>query len=87
MHHNDVLRELMIQKDISVSEMARRLKHNNHVNVMHSLQCKDAQFDKLLDLLEAMDYELVIRRKREGNLPDGEYALRRADYEAGEAQQ
>ena len=87
MHHTDVLRELMILKDISISEMTRRLKRNSHVVILHNLQGKDVYFETLIEILGEMDYELVIRRKREGNLPDGEYALRRADYENWEAQQ
>ncbi len=87
MHHTDVLRELMIIKDISVSEMARRLKKKSHVVILHDLQVRDAYFENLIEILGEMDYELVIRRKREENLPDGEYALRCADYENWEAQQ
>ena len=86
MHHTDVLRELMILKDISISETAKRLG-KSHVAIVHSLQKRDIYFENLIEILGEMDYELVIRRKRKGNLPDGEYALRRADYENGEAEQ
>lgn len=77
----------MILKDISASELAKRLKKNSHVTILNSLQVRDASFENLIEILGELDYELVIRRKREGNLPDGEYALRRADYEEGEAEQ
>ena len=45
------------------------------------------QENKVIEMLDGLDYELVIRRKREGNPPDGEYVLRRADYEESEAEQ
>ena len=87
MHHTGVLRELIIIKDVSVSELAKRLKKYSHAVILHSLQAKDTSFENLIEILDEMDYELVIRRKREGYLPDGEYALRHADYENWEAQQ
>ena len=87
MHHSGILKELMIIKDISLTELTRRLNLNSHVVIWSRLNGKDATFETLIEILDELDYELVIRRKREGNLPDGEYALRRADYEEREAEQ
>ena len=87
MHHTHVIKELMILKDISLVDLARRLNKNSHNVILSRLKGKDTTFENLIELLDELDYELVIRRKREGNLPDGEYALRRADYEGWEAQQ
>ena len=86
MHHTDVLRELMILNDMTIVETAKRLG-KSHTSVVHNLQSRDISFENLIEILGEMDYELVIRRKREGNLPDDEYALRRADYENQEAEQ
>ena len=87
MHHSSIIKELMIIKDISLVEMTRRLTKNSHVVIWSRLTGRDITFENLIELLDELDYELVIRRKREGNLPDGEYALRRADYEEWEAEQ
>ena len=87
MHHSNIVKELMIIKDISLVELTRRLNLNSHAVIWGRLQGKDTTFENLIELLDGLDYELVIRRKREGNLPDGEYALRRADYEDWEAEQ
>ena len=87
MHHTEVLRELIILKDVSVSAMAKRLGKYSHAVIVHSLHARDTSFVNLIEIIGEMDYELVIRRKSEGNLPDGEYALRRADYENWEVPQ
>ena len=87
MHHSNIIKELMIIKDISLVELTRRLNLNSHVVIWSRLTGRDITFENLIELLDGLDYELVIRRKREGNLPDGEYALRRADYEDWEVEQ
>ena len=86
MHHTDVLRELMILNDMTAVEMAKRLGKSRPA-ISYNLQSNDISFENLIEILGEVDYELVIRRKREGNLPDGEYALHRADYENWEVPQ
>ena len=81
MHHTGVLRELIIIKDVSVTEMAKRLNKYSHAVISISLNARDISFVNLIEILGDMDYELVIRRKSEGYLPDGEYALHRTNYE------
>lgn len=87
MHHSNIIKELMIIKDISLVEMTRRLNLKSHTVILGRLQGKDTTFENLIEILDELDYELIIRRKREGNPPDGEYVLRRADYEESEGEQ
>ena len=87
MHHCDIIKELMIIKDVSLVELARRLNLNSHAVIWSRLKGTKTDVDKVIEMLDGLDYELVIRRKREGNPPDGEYVLRRADYQESEAEQ
>lgn len=79
MNHTQAIREIMILRNITLEELGQRLGMS-HVGVLHRITSKTGRLDTTLQLLEAMDYEIVVRPWTEGDLPEGEYALRFKDY-------
>lgn len=80
MNHAQAIREIMVLNNITLAELAQRAWLSSHVAVLHRIQSKTGRLDTILELLEAMGYEIVVRPATEGDLPEGEYALRFRDY-------
>lgn len=80
MNHAQAIREIMVLNNITLAELGRRAWLSSHVAVLHRIQSKTGRLDTILELLEAMGYEIVVRPATEGDLPEGEYALRFRDY-------
>ena len=79
MNHAQAIREIMVLNDITLDELGKQLGRS-HVAVIHRIQSKTGRLDTILQLLEAMGYEIVVRPATDGDLPEGEYALRFRDY-------
>lgn len=79
MNHTQAIREIMILNNVSLVELGERLGMT-HVGVLHRINSQTGRIDTTLQMLEAMGYEIVVRPLTEGDLPEGEYALRPRDY-------
>lgn len=79
MNHTQAIREIMVLRNISLVELGERLGIS-HVGVLHRITSKTGRLDTTLQILEALGYEIVVRPWTEGDLPEGEYALRHKDY-------
>lgn len=80
MHHTQAIKEIMILQDVTLVELSRRLGLGSHVAVSNRINSKCGRLDTMVEILAAMGYEVIVRPRLEGNLPEGEYALRRKDY-------
>lgn len=63
MNEIKIVKELMSVKGISGKTMAEKLGKENASYVTNRLQSKTMTVEKLLELLNAMDCELIIRNK------------------------
>ena len=79
MHHTQALQEIMIINNITTVALGKRLGMT-HVGVLHRMKSKTGGLRATLQMVEAMGYEIVIRPRTDGDLPEGEYALRPTDY-------
>ena len=79
MNHTQAIREIMILRNVTLAELGNRLGMS-HVGVIHRITSKAGRIDTILQILEALGYEIVVRPWTEGELPEGEYALRSRDY-------
>lgn len=79
MNHAQAIREIMVLRNITLEKLGEWLGMT-HVGVLHRIQSKTGRLDTTLQLLEAMGYEIVVRPATDGDLPEGEYALRFRDY-------
>lgn len=81
MHHSEIFREIMVLNDITTLEMAEHFGIT-HVAILNRIKSKAGGLRTLLQMVEYMGYEIVIRPRTSGDLPEGEYALRPTDYSA-----
>ena len=79
MNHTQAIREIMILNNVTLVELGERLGIT-HVGALHRINSQTGRIDTTLEMLEAMGYEIVVRPQTEGDLPEGEYALRHRDY-------
>lgn len=79
MNHTQAIREIMILNEVSLVDLAKHFGIT-HVGVMNRINTKGGRVETILQILEAMGYEMVIRPQTEGEQPEGEYALRPRDY-------
>lgn len=79
MHHSEILREIMVLNGVTQVELGERFGMS-HVAIIKRINTKAGGIKSILQMLEAMDYEMVIRPRTSGDLPEGEYALRPMDY-------
>lgn len=79
MNHSEAIREIMVRHNISLVELGKRLGIT-HAGVTNRLNSQTGLLDTTLQMLEAMGYEIVVRPRTEGDLPEGEYILRFRDY-------
>lgn len=79
MNHTQAIREIMILNNVSLIDLGKRLGMT-HVGILHRINSQTGRLDTTLQILEAMGYEIVVRPMTEGDLPEGEYALRPRDY-------
>lgn len=79
MHHSDILREIMILNDVTQAALAKKLGMSK-TGVLHLLDTKTGGIKTVLQALTAMNYEIVLRPRTNGTLPEGEYVPRPMDY-------
>ena len=74
-----ILGKIMILEGMTFTELGRRLGLH-YVGVITRVGSKKGQLIPILQILETLGYEIVVRPMTKGNLPEGEYALRFKDY-------
>ena len=79
MHHTEILREIMVLNNVTTVELGEKLGMT-HVGVLHRINAQTGGLHAILQILEAMGYEIIIRPRTSGDLPEGEYTLRSMDY-------
>ena len=81
MNHTQAIREIMVLQKITLEKLGEGLGIS-HVGVLHRITSKTGRLDTTLQIFEALGYEVVVRPLTEGDLPEGEYAIRPCDYQA-----
>lgn len=63
MNEIEIVKTLMKEKNMSAKVLAEKLGHNTPSGVTNRLQSKTMTVEKLIEILAAMDCELIIRNK------------------------
>lgn len=85
MKHTDVIRDIMKKKKITQRELAKEMGFFGPSSVSLRLTTRrGGTIMNTVDMLEALDYEMVIRPVSKGPLGQNEYLLRARDYEEEE---
>ena len=79
MNHIQAIREIMILQNATLTELGERLGMS-HVAVLHRITSKQGRLDTILQILEALGYEAVVRPWTTEDPLEGEYIIRHRDY-------
>lgn len=81
MRHTEILKAIMAKKKLRQYDLAMALGFSNISTISLRINRKKGCIMKTVELLEAMDYEMVIRKAKKGPLAENEYVLHFRDYE------
>jgi DNA-binding XRE family transcriptional regulator len=74
----DVLKKLMKETNTTQAQMAKRLGAKTQSVIAQRLKRENPNIDTVFEMLDEIGgYELVIRKKRQGKRPEGEYLIGR----------
>ena len=79
MNHTQAIREIMVLQNTTLAELGERLGMS-HVGVLHRITSKQGRLDTILQVLEALGYEVVVRPWTTEDPLEGEYIIRHQDY-------
>lgn len=80
MKHTEAIKMIMIEKKITQKDAAIELGLKSNATLSERINHKNISAKNLTEILDILGYELVIQPKTEGDRPDGQYVLERADY-------
>ena len=63
---NKAIRELMVQKKMSLTAMAKALNKERGNDISARLNNGNMSFDKAVEMLNVLGYEIVIQEKKQG---------------------
>ena len=63
---NKAIRDLMKDKEMSLSAMAKALNKEKGNDISARLNHSNMSFDKAVEMLNVLDYEIVIQKKKQG---------------------
>lgn len=79
MKHTEAIKSAMIKTGVSQKDIVEQLGVKQ-TTVSERINYKNISAKHLTEILDILGYELVIQPKVEGDRPDGQYVLERADY-------
>ena len=79
MNHTQAIREIMVLQNTTLAELGERLGMS-HVGVLHRITSKQGRLDTILQILEELGYEAVVRPQTTKDPFEGEYIIRHRDY-------
>lgn len=79
MHHSDVILFLMKEEGFRQIDLAKQIGAKSQSVISERINYKTIGIKPLLELLDAMGYEIVVRQSY-GDYAEGEYPIRLKDY-------
>lgn len=80
MKHTEAIRLHMAGTGVTQKDMAEALGLKSQSSVSERISHKNISVKNLTEILDIIGCELVIQPKFEGERPEGQYVLERADY-------
>ena len=80
MNHTEVIKTVLSNAGASQADVAKQIGAKSRAVVSERINHTNIGIKALLELLEAVGYEIVVR-EFSGEYKDGEYPIRLSDYE------
>ena len=80
MRHTDIIKAIMRKRQITQQDLAMALGLANSSSVSQRINRKNGTIMNTAEILEALDYEMVIRKAKKEPLAETEYVLHSRDY-------
>lgn len=81
MRHTDIIKAIMRKRQITQRDLAMALGLANSSSVSLRINRKNGTIMNTAEILEALGYEMVIRKAKKEPLAENEYVLHSRDYE------
>ena len=78
---NNIIRAIMKEKKVSQLSMASAIGKERANDVSARLASKNMTFDRAIEMLSVLGYEVVVQERRKGGRPDGQFVVVRSDTE------
>lgn len=79
---NNIIRTIMKEKKFSQQSMANAIGKDRPNDVSARLASKNMTFDRAIEMLSVLGYEVVVQERRKGGRPDGQYVVAKSDSDA-----
>ena len=80
MNHTEALKSILKRTGLTQSDIAERLGVRSRTTVSMRMSRETVRLYNIVELLDAMGYEMVAMPKNCPPLPEDAYAIRREDY-------
>jgi hypothetical protein len=80
MRHTEIIKTIMRKKGVKLEDLAFSLGLATASGVGQRINRKNGTIMNTAEILEALDYEMVIRKAKKEPLAENEYVLRSRDY-------
>lgn len=72
---NMAIRQIMKERSVSLKMMADALNLDRPNDVSARLASKNMTFDRAIEILNVLGYEVVVQPRRKGGRPDGQFVI------------
>lgn len=72
---NEVIAQIMRDKKVTQISMAKSIGKEKATDVSARLASKNMTFNKAIEMLEVMGYEVVVQPIQKGKRPNGQYII------------
>ena len=80
MNHTEALNHILKRTGLTKTEITKRLGFRSHSTVRMRMNRETVRLYNIVELLDAMGYEMVAMPKNCPPLPEDAYAVKREDY-------
>ena len=84
MRHTEIIKAIMKKTNVTLEELAFSLGLAGASGVSRRINRKNGTIMNTVDILDALGYEMVIRKAKKEPLAENEYVLHSRDYEGEE---
>lgn len=76
---NEAIAKIMKEKGVTQKSMAESIGKEKATDVSARLASKNMTFNKAIEMLSVMGYEVTVQPRRAGNRPSGQIVIERSD--------
>lgn len=76
---NEAISKIMKEKGVTQKAMAESIGKEKPTDVSARLASKNMTFNKAIEMLSVMGYEVTVQPRRAGNRPTGQIVIERSD--------